>query len=106
MAPSVLATKMGMTRGAISKLAERLIAKRLVERRENPADKRGHSLSLSLASLLIAPLVIPIFVASTDGGAKIRPIKGATASRSRWPVRRRCMRLLRLPIAMMPIFLR
>lgn len=49
MAPSVLATKMGMTRGAISKLAERLIAKRLVERRENPADKRGHSLSLSLA---------------------------------------------------------
>jgi len=49
MAPSVLATKMGMTRGAISKLAERLIAKRLVERRENPVDKRGHSLSLSLA---------------------------------------------------------
>lgn len=47
MAPSTLAMRIGMTRGAISKLADRLIAKRLVERRENPVDKRGHSLSLS-----------------------------------------------------------
>jgi DNA-binding MarR family transcriptional regulator len=45
--PSVLAEKMGMTKGAISKLAERLVAKQLVERAENLQDKRAHSLSLA-----------------------------------------------------------
>lgn len=45
--PSVLAEKMGMTRGAISKLADRLLAKGLVERTENPGDRRAHNLSLS-----------------------------------------------------------
>jgi DNA-binding MarR family transcriptional regulator len=45
--PSVLAEKMGMTKGAISKLAERLVAKGLVERAESRQDKRAHSLSLT-----------------------------------------------------------
>jgi DNA-binding MarR family transcriptional regulator len=45
--PSVLAEKMGMTKGAISKLAERLVAKGLVERTESLQDKRAHSLSLT-----------------------------------------------------------
>ncbi|GGJ44942.1 MarR family winged helix-turn-helix transcriptional regulator [Neoroseomonas lacus] len=45
--PSVLAERMGMTKGAISKLAERLVAKGLVERTENQRDKRAHSLSLT-----------------------------------------------------------
>jgi DNA-binding MarR family transcriptional regulator len=45
--PSVLAERMGMTKGAISKLAERLVAKGLVERAENQHDKRAHSLSLT-----------------------------------------------------------
>ena len=45
--PSVLAEKMGMTKGAISKLAERLVAKGLVERAENQKDKRAHRLSLT-----------------------------------------------------------
>jgi len=45
--PSVLAEKMGMTKGAISKLAERLLAKGLVVRTESKDDKRAHSLSLT-----------------------------------------------------------
>ncbi len=45
--PSVLAESMGMTKGAISKLAERLVAKGLVERVESQQDKRAHSLSLT-----------------------------------------------------------
>lgn len=47
MSPSVLAEKMGMTKGAISKLAERLVAKGLVERAESQEDKRAHRLSLT-----------------------------------------------------------
>ena len=45
--PSVLAERMGMTKGAISKLAERLTAKGLVAREESRDDKRAHSLSLT-----------------------------------------------------------
>jgi DNA-binding MarR family transcriptional regulator len=48
-APSALADRMGMTKGAISKLAARLLEKGLIERDGNPDDKRGHSLSLSAA---------------------------------------------------------
>ncbi len=45
--PSVLAERMGMTKGAISKLAERLTAKGLVAREENRDDRRAHSLTLT-----------------------------------------------------------
>jgi DNA-binding MarR family transcriptional regulator len=56
-APSTLARKMGITRGAISKLAERLLEKGLVERAANPDDKRGHSLSLSVAGARKVPVL-------------------------------------------------
>lgn len=49
IAPSALARKMGMTKGAISKLAERLLGKGLIERHGNPGDQRAHALSLSPA---------------------------------------------------------
>ncbi len=55
MAPSRLARQMGMTRGAISKLADRLIAKALVLRRENEEDRRAHSLSLSPGGRALVP---------------------------------------------------
>ena len=45
--PSVLAETMGMTKGAISKLAERLVAKGVVERTDSPMDKRAHTLALT-----------------------------------------------------------
>lgn len=47
MAPSVLAEKMGLTKGAISKLADRLLAKKLVERVDSRRDGRSHVLLLS-----------------------------------------------------------
>lgn len=56
-APSALARKMGMTRGAISKLADRLLEKGLLERTGNPDDKRAHSLSLSAAGAKKVPVL-------------------------------------------------
>ncbi len=47
LSPSLLAAKMGMTRGAISKLADRLMEKRLVTRAEDETDRRAHHLALS-----------------------------------------------------------
>jgi DNA-binding MarR family transcriptional regulator len=47
LVPSKLATRMGMTRGAISKLSDRLLAKQLIERKENLDDGRAHTLKLS-----------------------------------------------------------
>ena len=44
-APTALADRMGMTRGAISKLAERLVAKGLIARTESGG--RGQTLSLT-----------------------------------------------------------
>jgi DNA-binding MarR family transcriptional regulator len=49
LAPSVLAGRMGMTRGAINKLADRLVAKALVDRQDNPDDGRAHTLALTPA---------------------------------------------------------
>lgn len=46
-APSALADRMGMTRGAISKLADRLVEKGLIVRVDDPADRRAQSLSLT-----------------------------------------------------------
>lgn len=46
VSPSALAEAMGMTRGAISKLADRLVAKDLVERGASLADKRAQTLAL------------------------------------------------------------
>lgn len=59
-APSAVARKMGMTRGAISKLADRLVAKGLIERAGNPCDKRGQSLSLSVAGSKKVPVLARI----------------------------------------------
>ena len=47
LAPSRLSERMGMTRGTVSKLAERLIAKGLLVRADNPEDARAHTLSLT-----------------------------------------------------------
>lgn len=57
MAPSALAEKMGMTKGAISKLADRLLDKGLIERIGNLDDRRAHSLSLSSAGRAKVPVL-------------------------------------------------
>jgi DNA-binding MarR family transcriptional regulator len=55
LAPSRLAGRMGMTRSAISKLAERLIAKSLLARSSNPADGRAHTLALTRSGRTMVP---------------------------------------------------
>lgn len=54
-APSRLAARLGMTRGAISKLADRLAAKGLLVRRSDGADRRFQSLALTAAGRSLAP---------------------------------------------------
>lgn len=55
LAPSQLADRMRMTKGAISKLADRLLAKKLVERRADPEDGRGQILTLTPAGRRLVP---------------------------------------------------
>jgi len=55
MAPSALADKLGMTRGAISKLAERLLGKSLLTRAPGEKDRRYHALALSDAGRTLVP---------------------------------------------------
>jgi DNA-binding MarR family transcriptional regulator len=55
--PSALAERMGMTKGAISKLAERLIAKGLVARQESREDRRAHRLSLTAKGRAKVPVL-------------------------------------------------
>ena len=55
LAPSRLAERIGMTRGAITKLADRLIAKSLLVRVANPEDGRAQVLSLTPAGRAPVP---------------------------------------------------
>lgn len=45
--PSRLAERLGLTRGAVSKLADRLVAKRLIERTADASDGRAQVLALT-----------------------------------------------------------
>ena len=55
LAPSRLAERMGMTRGAITKLADRLIAKSLLIRAADPDDGRAQTLALTRAGRALVP---------------------------------------------------
>lgn len=58
--PSRLAERMGVTRGAVTKLADRLIARNLVVRSADPADGRGQSLALTEAGRMLVPILARI----------------------------------------------
>ncbi len=62
--PSRLADAMGMTRGAITKLADRLIAKSLIVREASESDGRAQTLAL------------------TDRGRELVPVLAALADRN------------------------
>jgi len=53
--PSELADALGMTRGAISKLADRLMAKSLVTRTSNKQDRRYQALALTPEGRALVP---------------------------------------------------
>ena len=55
LAPSHLADRMSMTRGAISKLADRLIAKSMLVRTADPKDGRAQTLALTSAGRALVP---------------------------------------------------
>ena len=55
IAPSELADEMGMTRGAISKLADRLVSKSLVARETSTTDGRAQSLRLTRQGTRMVP---------------------------------------------------
>lgn len=57
LAPSALADRMGMTRGAISKLADRLVEKGLISRVDDPDDRRAQSLSLTAEGRQKVPIL-------------------------------------------------
>ena len=57
LAPSVLADRIGMTKGAITKLGDRLVGRGLVERRDNPGDRRGQMLALTPQGRAAVPVL-------------------------------------------------
>lgn len=54
-APSVTAAALGMTRGAISKLVDRLLVKKLVTRAGGAEDKRFQTISLTATGRKLVP---------------------------------------------------
>jgi MarR family transcriptional regulator, lower aerobic nicotinate degradation pathway regulator len=55
VSPSALAKTMGLTRGAITKLADRLIAKGFVARKSDQKDRRAQTLRLTAKGERIVP---------------------------------------------------
>lgn len=55
LAPSMLAERLGMTRGAISKLVDRLVAKALVTRTADERDRRYQELAITAAGRVLVP---------------------------------------------------
>jgi len=53
--PGVLAERIGMTRGGVSKLVDRLVSKKLVTRRERSDDRRFQSSALTPAGRRLIP---------------------------------------------------
>ena len=57
VAPSSLAERLGLSRGAISKLADRLIQKKLISREDSASDLRAHTLTLTSAGTALVPIL-------------------------------------------------
>jgi DNA-binding MarR family transcriptional regulator len=55
LAPNRLADEMGVTRGAVTKLADRLIAKSMLVRTANPDDGRAQTLALTPKGIRFVP---------------------------------------------------
>jgi DNA-binding MarR family transcriptional regulator len=53
--PGVLAERIGMTRGGVSKLVDRLVSKKLVKRRERSDDRRFQSIALTTGGRRLIP---------------------------------------------------
>jgi len=58
--PSHLASELGMSRGAITKLADRLISKSLIARVANALDGRAQTLELTAAGKKLVPEIVAL----------------------------------------------
>lgn len=66
LSPSEIADALGMTRGAISKLEDRLAARALIVRTADAADRRSHRLGLSAEGRLLVPRLAALADASDE----------------------------------------
>jgi DNA-binding MarR family transcriptional regulator len=57
ISPGVVAERIGMTRGGVSKLVDRLVGKKLVTRRDRSDDRRFQSIALTGAGRRLVPQV-------------------------------------------------
>jgi DNA-binding MarR family transcriptional regulator len=53
--PSVLAERIGMTRGGVSKLVDRLVSKKLITRQDRSDDRRFQSIALTASGRRLTP---------------------------------------------------
>jgi DNA-binding MarR family transcriptional regulator len=91
VAPSRLSERMGMTRGTVTKLADRLIAKRLLVRAANPDDARAQTLALTAKGRRLVPELAALadandaeffnHLAPKDRTALIRILRGVVERR-------------------------
>ncbi len=82
LAPSQLADRMGMTRGAISKLADRLIAKSMLVRAADPTDGRAQTLALTTSGRALVPKLAALADANdVEFFAHLKPKDRATLLR-------------------------
>ena len=65
-APSDLADRIGLTRGAISKLVDRLVAKRLISRRDRTDDRRYQTIALTAAGRKLVPTLAALADANDE----------------------------------------
>lgn len=92
ISPSRLADGVGMTRGAITKLADRLIAKSLLERVADPEDGRAQVLSLTPAGRALVPKLAALadandaeffdHLSDRDRAALLRLLRGIVKKRN------------------------
>jgi DNA-binding MarR family transcriptional regulator len=90
--PSQLAERMGMTRGAVTKLADRLIAKSLLVRDADPKDGRAQTLALTPKCRKLVPKLAALADANDaeffdhltqgDRTALLRILRGIVEKRS------------------------
>ena len=92
LAPSQIAERMGMTRGAVTKLADRLIAKSLLMREADPEDGRAQTLALTPKSRKLVPKLAALAdandaeffdqLAQSDRTALLRILRGIVEKRA------------------------
>jgi DNA-binding MarR family transcriptional regulator len=91
LAPTRLSERMGMTRGTVTKLADRLIAKALLMRAANPEDARAQTLALTARGRRLVPQLAALadvndaeffdHLAPRDRAALLRILRGIVEKR-------------------------